>query len=124
MVRQRETAGAKLFANKGVAKLDENEHGSVDISMNTHLKTIYILPDSLNLETLLVEETPRVKPKKAVAVLSSARNFQVDLWAVGEAGVVDVDVAVGVSAVVGWSDHCKQIFCEWKSSSVTRSECR
>jgi hypothetical protein len=56
--------------------------------MNTHLKTVkltlkgknpvtldhlsvrgnniryYILPDSLNLETLLVEETPRVKPKK------------------------------------------------------------
>ncbi|KAA8550885.1 hypothetical protein F0562_002569 [Nyssa sinensis] len=67
-------------------------HGTitgVDISMNTHLKTVkltlkgknpvtldhlsvrgnniryYILPDSLNLETLLVEETPRVKPKKA-----------------------------------------------------------
>nr|CAB3450196.1 unnamed protein product [Digitaria exilis] len=61
-------------------------HGTitgVDISMNTHLKTVkltlkgknpvtldhlsvrgnniryYILPDSLNLETLLVEETPR-----------------------------------------------------------------
>lgn len=56
--------------------------------MNTHLKTVkltlkgknpvtmdhlsvrgnniryYILPDSLNLETLLLEETPRVKPKK------------------------------------------------------------
>lgn len=63
----------------------------VDISMNTHLKTVkltvkgknpvtldhlsvrgnniryYILPDSLNLETLLVEETPRVKPKKPTA---------------------------------------------------------
>ncbi|KAK8697821.1 hypothetical protein V6N13_113956 [Hibiscus sabdariffa] len=60
----------------------------VDVSMNTHLKTMkltlkgnnpksldhlsvrgnniryYILPDSLNLETLLVEETSRVKPKK------------------------------------------------------------
>jgi hypothetical protein len=60
----------------------------VDISMNTHLKTVkltlkgknhvtldhisvrgnniryYILPDSLNLETLLVEDTPRVKAKK------------------------------------------------------------
>ena len=59
--------------------------------MNTHLKTVkltpkgknpitmdhlsvrgnniryYILPDSLNLETLLVEETPRIKPKKATA---------------------------------------------------------
>ncbi|CAL9148850.1 unnamed protein product [Musa hybrid cultivar] len=69
-------------------------HGTiigVDISMNTHLKTVkltvkgknpvtldhlsvrgnniryYILPDSLNLETLLVEETPRVKPKKPTA---------------------------------------------------------
>jgi len=63
----------------------------VDISMNTHLKTVkltlkgknpvtldhlsvrgnniryYILPDSLNLETLLVEEAPRVKPKKPTA---------------------------------------------------------
>jgi hypothetical protein len=63
----------------------------VDISMNTHLKTVkltlkgknpvtldhlsvrgnniryYILPDSLNLETLLVEDTPRVKPKKPTA---------------------------------------------------------
>ncbi|KAM7499056.1 hypothetical protein LguiA_023470 [Lonicera macranthoides] len=69
-------------------------HGTitgVDISMNTHLKTVkltlkgknpvtldhlsvrgnniryYILPDSINLETLLVEETPRVKPKKPTA---------------------------------------------------------
>lgn len=63
----------------------------VDVSMNTHLKTVkmtlngknpvtldhlstrgyniryYILPDSLNLGTLLVEDTPRVKPKKPVA---------------------------------------------------------
>nr|GMD71046.1 small nuclear ribonucleoprotein Sm D1-like [Ipomoea batatas] len=71
-------------------------HGTitgVDVSMNTHLKTVkltpkgknpvtmdhlsvrgnniryYILPDSLNLETLLVEETPRVKPKKPTAGL-------------------------------------------------------
>lgn len=59
--------------------------------MNTHLKTVkltlkgknpvtldhlsvrgnniryYILPDSLNLETLLVEEAPRIKPKKPTA---------------------------------------------------------
>lgn len=27
----------------------------------------YILPDSLNLETLLVEETPKIKPKKPTA---------------------------------------------------------
>lgn len=63
----------------------------VDVSMNTHLKAVkitlkgknpvtldhlsvrgnniryYILPDSLNLETLLVEETPRVKLKKPTA---------------------------------------------------------
>ena len=62
----------------------------VDISMNTHLKTVkltlrnknpvtldhlsirgnniryYILPDSLNLDTLLVEDAPR-KPKKPSA---------------------------------------------------------
>lgn len=68
----------------------------VDISMNTHLKTVkltlkgknpvtldhlsvrgnniryYILPDSLNLETLLVEETPRVKPKKPTAGTSNS----------------------------------------------------
>ncbi|MBA0858959.1 hypothetical protein Goshw_002084, partial [Gossypium schwendimanii] len=84
-------------------------HGTitgVDISMNTHLKTVkltlkgknpvsldhlsvrgnniryYILPDSLNLETLLVEETPRVKPKKPTAgilisswLLSSLQAF-------------------------------------------------
>lgn len=63
----------------------------VDISMNTHLKTVkliprgktgvpldhlsvrgnsirfYILPETLNLDALLVEETPRVKPKKPTA---------------------------------------------------------
>ena len=70
----------------------------VDVSMNTHLKTVkltlkgknpvsldhlsvrgnniryYILPDSLNLETLLVEETPRVKPKKPTA------GIAISLW--------------------------------------------
>ncbi|KAH6796563.1 Small nuclear ribonucleoprotein family protein [Perilla frutescens var. hirtella] len=77
-------------------------HGTitgVDISMNTHLKSVkltlkgknpvtmdhlsvrgnniryYILPDSLNLETLLVEETPRVKPKKPTAAKSAAIVF-------------------------------------------------
>jgi len=67
----------------------------VDISMNTHLKTVkltvkgknpvtldhlsvrgnniryYILPDSLNLETLLIEETPKVKPKKPTAGIAN-----------------------------------------------------
>ena len=76
--------------------------------MNTHLKTVkltvkgknpvtldhlsvrgnniryYILPDSLNLETLLVEETPRVKPKKPTAgtvyyLIDAAIFFQTDL---------------------------------------------
>uniref|UniRef100_A0A0D9VHN6 Small nuclear ribonucleoprotein Sm D1 n=1 Tax=Leersia perrieri TaxID=77586 RepID=A0A0D9VHN6_9ORYZ len=73
-------------------------HGTitgVDISMNTHLKTVkltlkgknpvtldhlsvrgnniryYILPDSLNLETLLVEDTPRVKAKKPTAAFGA-----------------------------------------------------
>ena len=70
----------------------------VDISMNTHLKMVkltlkgknpvtldhlsvrgnniryYILPDSLNLETLLVEETPRVKPKKPTAGMQTANH--------------------------------------------------
>ncbi|MFS7946459.1 putative like-Sm (LSM) domain containing protein, LSm4/SmD1/SmD3 [Helianthus anomalus] len=73
-----------MLVNLGVSGVDI-------ISMNTHLKTVkltmkgknpvtldhlsvrgnniryYILPDSLNLETLLVEETPRVKPKKPTA---------------------------------------------------------
>ena len=63
----------------------------VDICMNTHLKSVkmtlkgrnpvtldhislrwnniryYILPDSLNLDTLLVDDTPKVKAKKADA---------------------------------------------------------
>eukprot|EP01114_Cavostelium_apophysatum_P013975 TRINITY_DN3499_c0_g1_i3.p2 TRINITY_DN3499_c0_g1~~TRINITY_DN3499_c0_g1_i3.p2 ORF type:complete len:100 (+),score=22.58 TRINITY_DN3499_c0_g1_i3:68-367(+) len=66
-------------------------HGTitgVDISMNTHLKTVkmtvkgknpvtldtlsirgnnirqYILPETLNLDTLLVDDTPKTKPKK------------------------------------------------------------
>lgn len=66
-------------------------NAGVDVSMNTHLKAVkltlkgknpvtldhlsvrgnniryYILPDSLNLETLLVEDTPRIKPKKPTA---------------------------------------------------------
>ncbi|KAF8703410.1 hypothetical protein HU200_032213 [Digitaria exilis] len=87
-------------------------HGTitgVDISMNTHLKTVkltlkgknpvtldhlsvrgnniryYILPDSLNLETLLVEETPRGS-----------------LWDVVGAVVVDV-VGAGGRAELYWS---------------------
>ncbi|KAM3344035.1 small nuclear ribonucleoprotein SmD1a-like [Capsicum galapagoense] len=69
-------------------------HGTiigVDVKMNTHLKAVkitlkwknpvmldhlsvkgnnicyYILPDSLNLETLLVKDTPSVKPNKPTA---------------------------------------------------------
>ncbi|CAH8251003.1 unnamed protein product [Arabidopsis lyrata] len=76
-------------------------HGTitgVDVSMNTHLKAVkltlkgknpvtldhlsvrgnniryYILPDSLNLETLLVEDTPRIKPKKPTAGKTPARG--------------------------------------------------
>lgn len=71
--------------------------------MNTHLKTVklimkgknpvtldhlsvrgnniryYILPDSLNLETLLVEETPRVKPKKPTAGTIRSCLLQLDI---------------------------------------------
>lgn len=74
-----------------VSILIHQPFAGVDISMNTHLKTVkltlkgknpvtldhlsvrgnniryYILPDSLNLETLLVEDTPRVKAKKPTA---------------------------------------------------------
>ena len=63
----------------------------VDVSMNTHLKTVkltlrgknpvtldhlsvrgnniryYILPDSLNLDTLLVDDTPKARPKRPTA---------------------------------------------------------
>uniref|UniRef100_A0A0E0PAC9 Small nuclear ribonucleoprotein Sm D1 n=1 Tax=Oryza rufipogon TaxID=4529 RepID=A0A0E0PAC9_ORYRU len=89
-------------------------HGTitgVDISMNTHLKTVkltlkgknpvtldhlsvrgnniryYILPDSLNLETLLVEDTPRG-----------------NLWGVGADAVVAV---VGA----GGAELCYSLFC-------------
>lgn len=123
----------------------------VDISMNTHLKTVkltlkgknpvtldhlsvrgnniryYILPDSLNLETLLVEETPRVKPKKPTAGIACSTTAafpfiffilmsiasrtifnnliciwfifesQGSLWDVAEAVVADAVVAEAVS---------------------------
>ncbi|KAG8385955.1 hypothetical protein BUALT_Bualt03G0099000 [Buddleja alternifolia] len=97
-------------------------HGTiigVDVSMNTHLKTVkltpkgknpisldhlsvrgntiryYILPDSLNLETLLVEETPRVKPKKPTA----GNEFSVDenpIWG-GDIEVLEWDHGAIVS---------------------------
>ncbi len=74
----------------------------VDISMNTHLKTVkltlrgknpvtldhlsvrgnniryYILPDSLNLDTLLVDDTPRVKAKKPTAGMPSLKSILLD----------------------------------------------
>ncbi|PWA72960.1 small nuclear ribonucleoprotein Sm D1 [Artemisia annua] len=87
------------------AVVDRLHSERVDISMNTHLKTVkltlkgknpvtldhlsvrgnniryYILPDSLNLETLLVEETPRVKPKKPTA---DAPNYLITLYCVDQ----------------------------------------
>ncbi|CAI2172329.1 17084_t:CDS:2 [Funneliformis geosporum] len=78
-------------------------HGTitgVDMSMNTHLKTVkmtvknkdpvnldslsirgnniryYILPDSLPLDTLLVDDTPKAKAKKKEGTLS----FSHILW--------------------------------------------
>ncbi|KAK4784190.1 hypothetical protein SAY86_018558 [Trapa natans] len=97
-------------------------HGTitgVDISMNTHLKTVkltlkgknpvtidhlsvrgnniryYILPDSLNLETLLVEETPKIKPKKPTAVLNQGGQ-----WDEGAGGDGVVDEGVGAKTAV------------------------
>ncbi|CAN1235926.1 Small nuclear ribonucleoprotein SmD1b [Linum perenne] len=93
--------------------------------MNTHLKTVkltlkgknpvtldhlsvrgnniryYILPDSLNLETLLVEETPKIKPKKATA---GTLSYLIEgLWVVDEvAGVDEVVVGAGVKSGCIW----------------------
>ncbi|XP_049410027.1 small nuclear ribonucleoprotein SmD1b-like [Solanum stenotomum] len=85
-------------------------HGTitgVDVSMNTHLKAVkitlkgknpvtldhlsvsgnniryYILPDNLNLETLLVEETPRVKPTAGIVILLRTTYVQMFLCLVG-----------------------------------------
>ncbi|KAK2187701.1 hypothetical protein NP493_156g00018 [Ridgeia piscesae] len=76
-------------------------HGTitgVDVSMNTHLKAVkmtlknkdpvqvdalsirgnniryYILPDSLPLDTLLVDDAPRAKAKKRESVMSRGRG--------------------------------------------------
>lgn len=70
----------------------------VDISMNTHLKSVkmtlkgknsvsldslsvrgnniryYILPDSLNLDTLLIDDTPKAKLKTGLAADGKARG--------------------------------------------------
>ena len=80
----------------GFVKLINNEYGltfclGVDVAMNTHLKAVkmtiknrgsvhletlsirgnniryYILPDSLPLETLLIDDTPKAKAKKKEA---------------------------------------------------------
>jgi len=116
--------------------------------MNTHLKTVkltlkgknpvtldhlsvrgnniryYILPDSLNLETLLVEETPRVKPKKPTSGQSSfsyspistfelpARTVISSIFIQNQGSPWDVGVAVVVGAVgVGDAEHAS---CFWK----------
>lgn len=76
-------------------------HGTitgVDVAMNTHLKTVkmiiknrepvqldtlslrgnniryYVLPDSLPLETLLIDDTPKAKAKKKEAARGAARG--------------------------------------------------
>ncbi|XP_046825530.1 probable small nuclear ribonucleoprotein Sm D1 [Vespa velutina] len=76
-------------------------HGTitgVDVAMNTHLKTVkmiiknrdpvqldtlslrgnniryYILPESLTLETLLIDDTPKAKAKKKEAARGAARG--------------------------------------------------
>jgi small nuclear ribonucleoprotein D1 len=84
-------SNAKYNLGKKGKKETNKRCAGVDISMNTHLKTVkltlrgknpvtldhlsirgnniryYILPDSLNLDTLLVDDTPRVKVKKPTA---------------------------------------------------------
>jgi small nuclear ribonucleoprotein D1 len=84
-------SNAKYNVGKKEKKQTNKCRAGVDISMNTHLKTVkltlrgknpvtldhlsirgnniryYILPDSLNLDTLLVDDTPRVKVKKPTA---------------------------------------------------------
>ncbi|CAI0384972.1 unnamed protein product [Linum tenue] len=115
----------------------------VDISMNTHLKTVkltlkgknpvtldhlsvrgnniryYILPDSLNLETLLVEEAPRVKPKKATAGIITISLE--GLWLVVGVAAVVVDVVGGDSRVaVGWNVFgfgVNNFCCNWNLCS-------
>ncbi|CAI0385145.1 unnamed protein product [Linum tenue] len=109
-------------------------HGTiigVDISMNTHLKTVkltlkgknpvtldhlsvrgnniryYILPDSLNLETLLVEEM--------------LCTMQEGLWLVVEVAAVVVDVVGGDNRVaVGWNVFAfgvNNFCCNWNLCS-------
>ncbi|XP_039031325.1 uncharacterized protein LOC120165968 [Hibiscus syriacus] len=73
----------------------------------------YILPDSLNLETLLVEEMPRVKPKNSTAA---------GLWDVDE--VVDVDAVEAVKYVArflnfSYSCGCRQLCCSENVGDVT-----
>nr|BAJ98708.1 predicted protein [Hordeum vulgare subsp. vulgare] len=108
-------------------------HGTitgVDISMNTHLKTVkltmkgknpvtldhisvrgnniryYILPDSLNLETLLVEDTPRVKSKKPTTGKPMGRV---------------VDAAVGVVGAGGAELYCSLLWKLVQCKSLQRN---
>eukprot|EP00242_Pyramimonas_sp_CCMP2087_P007344 CAMPEP_0198209578 /NCGR_PEP_ID=MMETSP1445-20131203/17148_1 /TAXON_ID=36898 /ORGANISM="Pyramimonas sp., Strain CCMP2087" /LENGTH=214 /DNA_ID=CAMNT_0043883411 /DNA_START=226 /DNA_END=871 /DNA_ORIENTATION=+ len=90
----------------------------VDICMNTHLKSVkmtlkgrnpvsldhislrgnniryYILPDSLNLDTLLVDDTPKVKAKKA-----DARPSALGRGRDAVAGVAVVRLLAGKTAI-------------------------
>ncbi|CAK9175830.1 unnamed protein product [Ilex paraguariensis] len=99
--------GSRVKYFSAVCLLRNLKTQSVDISLNTHLKTVkltlkgknpvtldhlsvrgnnirqYILPDSLNLETLLVEETLRVNPRSQLLE---------GLWVVGVAEVVEMDM--------------------------------
>uniref|UniRef100_M8BSA4 Small nuclear ribonucleoprotein Sm D1 n=1 Tax=Aegilops tauschii TaxID=37682 RepID=M8BSA4_AEGTA len=118
-------------------------HGTitgVDISMNTHLKTVkltmkgknpvtldhisvrgnniryYILPDSLNLETLLVEDTPRVKSKKPTTGTQFYHSCSKgSLWV----GVVDA--AVGVVAAGGAELYCSLLWKLVQCKSLQRN---
>ncbi|KAE8813948.1 small nuclear ribonucleoprotein Sm D1-like [Hordeum vulgare] len=119
-------------------------HGTitgVDISMNTHLKTVkltmkgknpvtldhisvrgnniryYILPDSLNLETLLVEDTPRVKSKKP----TTGTVFVYHGYSKGSLWVGVVDAAVGVVGAGGAELYCSLLWKLVQCKSLQRN---
>lgn len=102
--------------------------------MNTHLKTVkltlkgknpvtldhlsvrgnniryYILPDSLNLETLLVEEAPRIKPKKPTAGTVSYLTDSRSRLFFSEAHYVQVDCYLWISGFQCSDFICREAF--------------
>ncbi|KAJ8686159.1 hypothetical protein QAD02_021953 [Eretmocerus hayati] len=116
-------------------------HGTitgVDVAMNTHLKSVkmtiknrdpvqldtlslrgnniryYILPDSLPLETLLIDDTPKAKAKKkeaarVVRLQFHARNDEVTIYAWLEF-VHKIFLLLHVSKVLKTIEHTVTLF--------------